>query len=136
MTSPPKKRGGGILPSQSAKARSTNDTTRVPIIPKPNNIQTMPLPNSSITDKFADIQLQFKRQNEQNAIFNARISSLENTTNNIDSKMDRLLSFYETQAHPRSRIQQLNNTNNGMTMGSDRLTMTTNNAEHLPFNEY
>jgi hypothetical protein len=50
--------------------------------------------------------------------------------------MDRLLSFYETQAHPRSKIQWLNNTNNGMTMGSDRLTMTTNNAEHLPFNEY
>jgi hypothetical protein len=58
MTSPPKKRGGGILPSQSAITKSTNKMTRIPpLTPKPSQHQPMTLPNSSITDKFADIQL-------------------------------------------------------------------------------
>jgi hypothetical protein len=50
--------------------------------------------------------------------------------------MDRLLSFYEAQAHPRNKIQRLNNSNNGMTICSDHLTMATDSAEHHHLNEY
>jgi len=72
MNSPPKKRGGGILPSQPASMKPTPEPTHIPaMVPKPSLYSAVASSNPSFIDKFGDIQLQFTKQQEQNALFHA-----------------------------------------------------------------
>lgn len=107
-TSPPKKRGGGILPTASKYVKPIE----IPDTPKTTSSQKNVWSiqrDSTIESKFADIQLQFDHQTENNIHFNARIASLENTTSVINNKMDGLLGFYEDRHSSWSKIPRINN---------------------------
>lgn len=122
LHSPPKKRGGGIPPSPSFSTHhiqlSNNPVPPITTLAAQWNSST----TSSIDAKFADIQIQFSKQQEHNVNSKA-----------IDGKMDRLLNFYEDRTFPPTKLQRINATNLDMSQCSERHVQLSNTlGQHQP----
>jgi len=119
MNSPPKKHDSDTTPSPY-KTAETNSIPP-PSLPVPQR-QVYQSPwiakcNQNVDSRFADVNKQLTQQREQNLVFESRIHSLEQTTNTIDTKIDRLLDFFEDPTAPQ-KVPRVGGYHEGTATGS------------------
>jgi hypothetical protein len=99
MNSPPKKcilnqpKWGGGIPISNNNALTSHPPTVTPL----TKTRFIPLPTTEALDnRFDMIRAEMQSQCEINVHFDSRIGSLEATTKQIDSKIDRILGHMES----------------------------------------
>lgn len=113
MSSPPKKcpitpakSGGGVPHFVPQHTPQTNSPSPQTFMVTPQNIN-VPTPGwSTFNHRFDAMQHELIQQRECNARFDTRISNLENTSKNIDSKIDKILDQLDSTFPTPHKIQR------------------------------
>ncbi len=135
MKSLPKKRAAPLdrcacIPNITIPGTPSTHSSTLP--PSPQIPKIIHCTDFSVMDnKFAQIQAEINKQHLHNAAVDALISSLENTTQTIDSKIDRILDRIESTLPSSHKIQKtLNNSNFEMASPPESHFHSTDNMGH------